>query len=111
LKGSKPSKFLKSSPPGSIIDSGELPLQEGRPLGASDEEKTQSARSTKCFAPDREVFMIHVDKDSEGLEHVQLDDYCTDNNDYTSDTVNQSMDMMMSFDVTNTIKIEDGDDA
>jgi hypothetical protein len=55
--------------------------------------------------------MIHVDKESEGLEHVQLDDYCTTDGDYISDTLEQSMDVMMSFDITNTIKIEDGDDT
>jgi hypothetical protein len=110
-KGTKPSKFFKPSPPGSIIDSGKLQFQEGRHLVSSNEEKTQAAWSTKCFTPDREVFTIHIDKDSEGLEHFQLDDYCTDDGDYISDTLDQSMDVTMSFNVTNTIKIEDGDNA
>jgi hypothetical protein len=73
-KGRKPSKFLELSPPRSIIDSGELPFQEGRPLASSGDESGWDV-STIRFAPDREVFMIHVDKDSEGLEHVQLDNY------------------------------------
>jgi hypothetical protein len=68
-KGRKPSKFLEPSPPQSIIDSGELPFQEGIPLASFDDEEGQAA-STKCFAPDREVFMIHIDKDSEGSENV-----------------------------------------
>jgi hypothetical protein len=52
--------------------------------------------------------MIHVNKGSEGLEHVQLDDY---DDDYISDSLDQSVNVTMSFDVTNTIKIEDGDGA
>jgi hypothetical protein len=54
--------------------------------------------------------MIHADEGSGGLEHIPLDDYRTDDDDYISDTLDQSMDMTMSFDVTNTIKIEDEDD-
>jgi hypothetical protein len=30
--------------------------------------------------------MIHIDKDSEGSEYVQLDDYYINNDDYMSDT-------------------------
>jgi hypothetical protein len=75
----KPSEFLKSSPPRSITDSGELPFQEGRPPTPSDdEEESQVARSTKRFTPNREVFMIHADEDGESLEWVQLDDYDDD---------------------------------
>jgi hypothetical protein len=70
-KGLKPSRFLKSSPPRSITIPGELPFQEGRPLlPSSDKDEGQVVRSAKLFAPNREVFMIHADKDYEGLERV-----------------------------------------
>jgi hypothetical protein len=46
----------------------------------SSDDKEGQAASTKHFAPDCEVFMIHVEKDNEGLD-VQLDDY---NDDYDS---------------------------
>jgi hypothetical protein len=84
-KGRKPSKFLESSPPQSIIDSGELPFQEGRPLASFNDEEGWVA-STKRFARDHVVFMVHIDKDSEGSEYVQLDNYYINNNDYISNT-------------------------
>jgi hypothetical protein len=101
--------FLKSSPPRSITDSGELPFQEGRPLALSDgEEEGKVARTTKRFASDREVFMIQADGDGEGLERVQLDNYV---DDYIYDPLDQGVDVTMSFDFSNTIKIEDADDV
>jgi hypothetical protein len=82
----------------------ELPFQKGIPLASSDDEEGRAA-STKHFALDREVFMMHGDKDNEGLEYVRLDDY---DDDY--DSLNQSADVTISLDVTNTIKIEDEED-
>jgi hypothetical protein len=52
--------------------------------------------------------MIHANEDGEGLERVQLDDY---NDDYISDLLDQGMDVTMSFDFPNTMKIEDADDV
>jgi hypothetical protein len=46
--------------------------------------------------------MIHIDKDSEGPEHVKLEDY----DDDSSDSFDQSVDAMMSFNITNTIRIQ-----
>jgi hypothetical protein len=88
-KGRKLSEFLESSPPRSIIDSGELPFQEGRPLASSDDEEGWDV-STKRFAPDHEVFMIHINKDNEGSKYVQLDDYYINDDDYISDTLVQT---------------------
>jgi hypothetical protein len=82
----------------------ELPFQKGIPLASSDDEEGRAA-STKHFALDREVFMMHGDKDNEGLEYVRLDDY---DDDY--DSLNHSADVTISLDVTNTIKIEDEED-
>jgi hypothetical protein len=63
-KGVKPSRFLKSIPPRSITDLDKLPFQEGRPLTSSINEEGWAA-STKHFTLDREVFMIHGDKDND----------------------------------------------
>jgi hypothetical protein len=82
-KGRKPFEFLELSPPRSIINFSELPFQKGRPLTSFDDEEGRVV-STKRFAPDREVFMIHVDKDSKGLEHVQLGDYDDDFDNHQS---------------------------
>jgi hypothetical protein len=119
-KGRKPSKFLESSPPRSIIDSGELPFQEGRPLASSNDDEGWVV-STKCFAPDHEVFMIHIDKDSEGLEYIQLDDYYINDDDYISDTPSPDLDAAEAFahhdlhihalDTMGTTKIEDKDNV
>jgi hypothetical protein len=53
--------------------------------------------SSKCLAPDRDVFMIHVDKDSEGLEYVQLDGYYINDDDYISDTPGPDPDAAGAF--------------
>jgi hypothetical protein len=95
-KGKKPSKFLESSRPRSIIDSGELPFQDGRPLASSNDEEGWAA-STKRFVPDREVFMIHVDKDSEGSKYVQLDDYYINDDDYIFDAPGPDPDAAGAF--------------
>jgi hypothetical protein len=63
----KPSRFLKLGPPRSITTPNELPFQEGRPLPSSnDEDEGQVGWSAKRFAPNRELFMIHVGEDYEG---------------------------------------------
>jgi hypothetical protein len=94
--GRKASKFLESSPPQSIINSDELPFQEGRPLASLNDEEGW-ATSTKRFTPDREVFMIHVDKDNEGSEYVQLVDYYINDDDYISDTPGPNLDTARAF--------------
>jgi hypothetical protein len=45
-------------------------------------------RGAKRFAPNREVFMIHVGKDCEALERVQLDDQ----DDYLVDPLDEDVD-------------------
>jgi hypothetical protein len=76
--------------------------------------------STKRFAPDHEVFIFHVDKDSEGSEYVQLDHYYINNDDYISDTPDPDPDAAGAFahqdlpvhalNTVGTKKIEDEDD-
>jgi hypothetical protein len=65
--------------------------------------------------------MIHVDKDSEGLEYVQLDDYYINDDDYISDTPGLDPDAAGAFahhdlpvhalDTMETAKIKDEDDV
>jgi hypothetical protein len=65
--------------------------------------------------------MIHVDKDSEGSEYVQSDDYYINDDDYISDTPGPSPDATGAFahhdlpvhalDTMGTMKIEDEDDV
>jgi hypothetical protein len=103
----KPSRFLKLSPPRSIITPIELPFQEGRPLLPSDDEdKGQVARGAKRFAPNQEVFMIHAGEDCEGLERVQLDFY----DDYLVDPLDEDVDVTMDSESPDNIKVEDADD-
>jgi hypothetical protein len=52
--------------------------------------------------------MIHANKDGKGLERVQLDDY---GDDYISNLLDQGMNVTMSFDCPNTIKIQDANDV
>jgi hypothetical protein len=67
----KPSRSLKSSPPRFIATPDELPFQKGRRLHPlDDEDEGQVVQSAKRFAPNREVLMIHVNEDCEGLERV-----------------------------------------
>jgi hypothetical protein len=97
----KPSRPLKSSPPRFIATPGELPFQEGRPLPPSDDEdEGQMVRSAKCFAPNREVLMIHVDEDCEGLERVHL-----------LDPLDEDVDTIMDSESPANIKVEDADDT
>jgi hypothetical protein len=91
-KGMKPSRSLKSSPSRFIATPGELPFQEGRPLLPSDnEDEGQAMRSAKRLTPNREVLMIHIDEDCEGLERIQLDDY----DDYLLDPLDEDVDVTM----------------
>jgi hypothetical protein len=62
-------------------------------------------RSAKRFTIKREVFMIHASKDYEGLERVQLDDY----GDYLLDPLDEGVDVTMSIELPDNIKIEDVD--
>jgi hypothetical protein len=65
--------------------------------------------------------MIHIDKDSEELEYVQLDDYYINNDDYISDTPGLDPDAAGAFahhdlpvhalNTMGTMKIEDEDDV
>jgi hypothetical protein len=65
--------------------------------------------------------MIHVDKDSEGSEYVQLDGYYINDDDYISDTPGPDLDVAGAFahhelpvhalDTMGTTKIEDEDDV
>jgi hypothetical protein len=64
------------------------------------------ARSAKCFAPNQEVFMIHIGKDNEGLERVQLDDY----DDYLLDPLDEDVDVTMDSEFLDNIMVEDVDD-
>jgi hypothetical protein len=50
--------------------------------------------------------MIHADKDCEGLERVQLDDY----NDYLLDPLDEDMDVTMDRESSSNIKVDDADD-
>jgi hypothetical protein len=94
------------------------PFQEGRPL-ASSNDKEGWAASTKSFTPDREVFMINIDKDSEGSEYVLLDDYYINDDDYIFDTPGPDPDVARAFahhdlpihalNTVGTMKIEDED--
>jgi hypothetical protein len=103
----KPSRSLKSSPPRFIATLGELPFQEGRPFPPSDDEdKGQAVWSAKCFAPNREVLMIHADEDCEGLERVQLYDY----DDYLLDPLDEDVDVTMDREFSSNIKVDDADD-
>jgi hypothetical protein len=106
-KGMKPSRSLKSSPPRFIATPGDLTFQEGRPLPPSDDEdKGQTVRSAKRFAPNREVLMIHANKDCEGLERVQLDNY----NDYLLDPLDEDVDVTMDRESSSNIKVDNVDD-
>jgi hypothetical protein len=106
----KSSRFFKSGPPQSITAPSELTFQKGKPLPPSDnEDDGQVVRSAKCFAPNREVFMIHAGEDCEdceGLERVQLDDY----DDYLLDPLDEDVDVTMGVEFPDNIKIEDADD-
>jgi hypothetical protein len=75
-------------------------------LPPSDDEDEGKIRSAKCFAPNREVFMIHAAEDCEGLERVQLDDY----NDYLLDPLDEDVDTIMGIEFPDNIKVEDADD-
>jgi hypothetical protein len=65
--------------------------------------------------------MIHVDKDSEGSEYIQLDNYYINDDDYISDTPGPDPDAAGAFahhdipvhalDIVGTVKIEDEDDV
>jgi hypothetical protein len=50
-------------------------------------------QSAKRFAPNREVFMIHVGEDREGLKRVQLDDY----DDNLLDLLGEGLDIIMGI--------------
>jgi hypothetical protein len=63
-------------------------------------------QSAKHFAPNREVFMIHTDKDCEGLERVQLDDY----DDCLLDPLDKDVDVTMDSESSANIKVDDADD-
>jgi hypothetical protein len=71
---------------------------------------SQPGRNSKYFTLDQEVYMIHVEEDNKGLDHVQLDDFYTDDY-YFPDKVDQTMDVMMTFNVTDANKIEYKDDV
>jgi hypothetical protein len=119
-KGRNPSKFLESSPPRSIIDSGELLFQEGRPLASSNDEEDWAA-SIKRFTPNHEVFMIHVDEDSEELKYVQLDNYYINDDDYLPNTPGPDPDTagalahhdlpVHALNTMGTVKIKDEDNV
>jgi hypothetical protein len=106
----KSSRFFKSGPPQSITAPSELTFQKGKPLPPSDnEDDGQVVRSAKCFAPNREVFMIHAGEDCEdceGLERVQLDDY----DDYLLDPLDEDVDATMDRESSSNIKVGDADD-
>jgi hypothetical protein len=50
-------------------------------------------RSAKRFAPNQEVFIIHADEDSEGLEQVQLDEY----DNYFLDPLDEDVDAIIGI--------------
>jgi hypothetical protein len=50
--------------------------------------------------------MIHADKDYEGLERVQLDNY----DDYLVDPLEEDVDVTMDSESPHNIKVEDADD-
>jgi hypothetical protein len=103
----KPSRSLKLSPPRFIATPEELPFQEGRPLPPSDDEdEGQAAWSAKRFAPNQEVLMIHANKNCEGLERFQLDDY----DDYLLDPLDEDVDKTMDRESSSNIKVDDTDD-
>jgi hypothetical protein len=79
---------------------------QGRPiLPSDDEDEGQVVQRAKCFAPNREVLMIHADKDCEGLEWVQLDDY----DDYLLDPLDEDVDVTMDSESLSNIMVEDAD--
>jgi hypothetical protein len=93
LEGHETLQVSQIKSPRFIATPGELPFQEGRPLPPSDDEDDgQVVRSAKRFAANREVFMIHIDEDCEGL-----DDY----DDYIFDPLDEDVD----------IKVEDANDT
>jgi hypothetical protein len=51
--------------------------------------------------------MIHADKDCEGLERVQLDDY----DDYLLDALDKDVDVTMDRESSSNIKVDDADDT
>jgi hypothetical protein len=121
-KGMKPLELFDISLPLYDTDSDKLPVQEGRPLHPSNGEEEQPAKNS---ALDREVFMALIeeiqDVGEEVMEHVQLDDYYIDNDDYISDTPGSNPDAAGAFahhelpvhslDTVGTMKIGDEDDV